>query len=128
MKSRKKGIILVLSVILIFSIGLLVNNLMTNNKDTAKPKKKTVAAVKKKKETPPKPKEPFNIDFTGDIMFDWDLRPVLAEKGMDYPFNNVREELKSSDYTFVDLETAITTRTKKKSPTKNFGLKVILVL
>ncbi len=60
-------------------------------------------------------------------MFDWDLRPVLAEKGMDYPFNNVREELKSSDYTFVDLETAITTRTKK-SPTKNFGLKVILVL
>ncbi len=39
MKSRKKGIILVLSVILIFSIGLLVNNLMTNNKDTAKPKK-----------------------------------------------------------------------------------------
>ncbi|EAE2634682.1 CapA family protein [Listeria monocytogenes] len=122
MKSRKKGIILVLSVILIFSIGLLVNNLMTNNKDTAKLKKKTVAAVKKKKETPPKPKEPFNIDFTGDIMFDWDLRPVLAEKGMDYPFNNVREELKSSDYTFVDLETAITTRTKKV-PYQEFWIK-----
>lgn len=48
MKSRKKGIILVLSIIIIFSIGLLVNNIMTNNKDTAKPKKKTVAAVKKK--------------------------------------------------------------------------------
>lgn len=39
MKSRKKGIILVLSIIIIFSIGLLVNNIMTNNKDTAKPKK-----------------------------------------------------------------------------------------
>lgn len=49
MKSRKKGIILVLSIIIIFSIGLLVNNIMTNNKDTAKPKKKTVAAVKRKK-------------------------------------------------------------------------------
>ncbi|GKV58274.1 hypothetical protein LMRF01_0218 [Listeria monocytogenes] len=39
MKSRKKGIILVLSIIIIFSIGLLVNNIMTNNKDTAKQKK-----------------------------------------------------------------------------------------
>lgn len=41
---------------------------------------------------------------------------------MDYPFDNVREELKSSDYTFVDLETAITTRTKKV-PYQEFWIK-----
>lgn len=49
MKSRKKGIILVLSIIIIFSIGLLVNNIMTNNKDTAKPKRKPSLLLKRKK-------------------------------------------------------------------------------
>lgn len=113
MKLRKKGIILVLFIIIIFFIGLLVNNIMINNKDIVKLKKKIVVVVKKKKEIFLKLKELFNIDFIGDIMFDWDLCFVLVEKGMDYFFNNVCEELKLSDYIFVDLEIVIIIWIKK---------------
>lgn len=57
--------------------------------------------------------EPFTIAFTGDIMFDWDLRPVLEEKGYDYPFKHVTKDLRSADYTVANLETSITERTQK---------------
>ncbi len=55
-------------------------------------------------------------------MFDWELRPIIDSYGADYPFDLVREELKSSDYTFVNLESAITTR-EDKVPYQLFWIK-----
>lgn len=79
-----------------------------------------VAQEEKKKEKAPEEQvevpdsnEPFTIAFAGDTMFDWDLKPVLEEKGYDYPFEHVKKDLQQADYTVVNLETAITERTQK---------------
>ena len=31
----------------------------------------------------------------GDTMFDWQLRPIIEKNGADYPFQYVKEEIKS---------------------------------
>ncbi len=67
-------------------------------------------------------KDSFTISFTGDVMFDWGLRDVVKNFGEDYPFDLVREELKSSDYTFMNLETAVTKR-ENKVPYQLFWIK-----
>lgn len=57
-------------------------------------------------------------------MFDWQLRPVIEKNGADYPFQHVKEEITKADISFVNLESAFTTR-EKKYLGNNFGLKVI---
>lgn len=59
--------------------------------------------------------EPFTIAFAGDTMFDWDLRPILNEKGYDYPFEYVKKDLQRADYTVANLETSVTELTEKKA-------------
>ncbi|WP_054710177.1 CapA family protein [Bacillus sp. JCM 19041] len=71
-------------------------------------------------ETPER--EPFTLAFAGDTMFDWDLRPVLDAKGYHYPFHYVQDEFKEADYSVLNLETAITERTKQ-TPGQLFWIK-----
>lgn len=120
--SRKKLVVFISLFIFIFAAGFLINYLMQHKTETTEStqveKKETSTTKEKntvttKKAVEPVKKQKFQMAVTGDIMFDWDLKPVLAQNGADYPFNNVRDSLKSADYTFVDLESAVTTRTKK---------------
>lgn len=57
--------------------------------------------------------EPFTVAFAGDTMFDWGLRPVLDDKGYEFPFEYVSKDLQRADYTVVNLETAVTKESKK---------------
>lgn len=113
--SSKKIVIFILFIIFVCSIGFSVTFLMQHKTDATRDETKKSYESEKVADKPVKKQiqEKFQIACTGDIMFDWGLKPVIAQKGVNYPFDNVRESLKSADYTFVDLETAITTRTKK---------------
>ncbi|WP_438503586.1 CapA family protein [Ectobacillus ponti] len=82
----------------------------------------TAEAKLKQKETAPepaaKPVEPkvepeISITFSGDTMFDWQLRPVVEKYGADYPFQYVKPEIEKADYSFVNLESVFTTKTEK---------------
>ncbi len=55
-------------------------------------------------------------------MFDWQLRPVIEKNGADYPFQHVKEEITKADISFVNLESAFTTR-EKKAPGQLFWIK-----
>lgn len=87
---------------------------------------KTTAGVKQteNKKQPSKPKEDpeITIAFAGDTMFDWQLRPVIQQKGADYPFQHVKKEIESADYSFVNLESAFTTH-EQKFPGQLFWIK-----
>jgi len=48
--------------------------------------------------------EPFDIAMTGDIMTGRRYMPVIEEKGPDYPFEHVRDYLKSCRVVFGNLE------------------------
>ena len=37
----------------------------------------------------------ITLTFSGDTMFDWQLRPIIEKNGADYPFQHVKEEIKS---------------------------------
>lgn len=80
---------------------------------------KTASKSEKKTEDPE-----ITLTFSGDTMFDWQLRPVIEKNGADYPFQHVKEEITKADISFVNLESAFTTR-EKKYLGNNFGLKVI---
>lgn len=69
---------------------------------------KTVTKSKKKIEDPE-----ITLTFSGDTMFDWQLRPIIEKNGADYPFQHVKEEITKADISFVNLESAFTTREKK---------------
>ena len=36
----------------------------------------------------------ITLTFSGDTMFDWQLRPIIEKNGADYPFQHVKEEIK----------------------------------
>lgn len=57
----------------------------------------------------------ITLTFSGDTMFDWQLRPVIEKNGADYPFQHVKEEITKADISFVNLESAFTTKEKKAS-------------
>lgn len=54
--------------------------------------------------------EPVRITFTGDLMMDWSVKETMNEKGADYPFVHVKEELQRADLAVANLETAVTAR------------------
>ncbi|WP_459501323.1 CapA family protein [Bacillus sp. C1] len=93
----------ILIVILITPIVLLVNNSFTS-------KNKTTTGVEKKKEDPE-----ITLTFSGDTMFDRQLRPVIQKNGAGYPFQHVKDEITKADISFINLESAFTTREKKIS-------------
>lgn len=58
-------------------------------------------------EEPPKDDTEIHIIFAGDTMFDWDLRPILAANGYDFPFVHVSKKVQKADYAFVNAETVL---------------------
>ncbi|MBG9596568.1 capsular biosynthesis protein [Bacillus mycoides] len=78
---------------------------------------KTASKSEKKTEDPE-----ITLTFSGDTMFDWQLRPVIEKNGADYPFQHVKEEITKADISFVNLESAFTTR-EKKVPGQQFWIK-----
>ena len=95
-------------------IVVLINHSFTS-KATDKPdfqnkSSKTASKSDKKIEDPE-----ITLTFSGDTMFDWQLRPVIEKNGADYPFQYVKEEI-----TKADLQ-----RKKRKHLDNCFGLKVI---
>ncbi|MDM5188108.1 CapA family protein [Bacillus sp. DX4.1] len=102
----------ILIAILITPIVLSVNNSFTSKaKNVAKVEEKSQKA--KATETKKKEDPEITLTFSGDTMFDWQLRPVIQSKGSDYPFEHVKKEIKKADFSFVNLESTFTTRDKK---------------
>ncbi len=93
-------------------IVVLINHSFTSKaKDTPdfqNKSSKTASTSEKKIEDPE-----ITLTFSGDTMFDWQLRPVIEKNGADYPFQHVKEEITKADISFVNLESAFTTREKK---------------
>ena len=74
-------------------IVLLINYFYFKSKD--KPdlqnkSSKTASKSEKKIED-----QEITLTFSGDTMFDWQLRPIIEKNGADYPFQYVKEEIKS---------------------------------
>jgi poly-gamma-glutamate capsule biosynthesis protein CapA/YwtB (metallophosphatase superfamily) len=59
------------------------------------------------------PKEPINIIFAGDTLFDWSVKTAVQNYGPDYPFEYVAEEVKAADLSILNLETAVTHEKEK---------------
>lgn len=75
---------------------------------------------KAKKIVEDKPYEPIEIIFVGDVMFEWSLKETLKRKGVDYPFEQIKERIKEVDFAVVNLETAITIGTEAYPKKYNF--------
>lgn len=58
-------------------------------------------------------KEAIRIIFAGDALMDWSVKETIRKKGPDYPFEYVKDEVRSADYAVVNLETAITHHKEK---------------
>lgn len=67
--------------------------------------------------------EPIEIVFAGDTMFDWELRPILEREGYEYPFTYVKDTVQQADYSFINLESVITTEQTAKDPHQLFWIK-----
>ena len=128
MKIRKRILLkrTLLLAILFTPIILLINytlNSETKNEPNTKVKNKQTEKAKGKEPTKKPKEEPeITLTFSGDTMFDWQLRPVIQSKGADYPFQHVKPEIEKADYSFVNLESAFTTR-EKKYPGQLFWIK-----
>lgn len=134
-RKRKKKIRLLLSIFLV-SIVVAAGGFSwwynAGGKKELGAKRTTAVANEVKTEAPapaPEPKPPvvqedpeIKLVFSGDTMFDWALRPVVAQKGADFPFQYVKPQIESADYAFVNLETAFTTRSKQ-APGQKFWIK-----
>ncbi|MDE5413328.1 CapA family protein [Alkalihalobacterium chitinilyticum] len=64
--------------------------------------------------------EPIEIIFVGDVMMEWSLKNTINTKGVDYPFQNVKEDIQKADYAVANLETAITTSNNSFGKQYNF--------
>jgi poly-gamma-glutamate capsule biosynthesis protein CapA/YwtB (metallophosphatase superfamily) len=75
---------------------------------------------------------PLHILYAGDAMFDWSVKEAINRNGPDYPFVHIQSEIEQADYSFVNLETAVTLETEmdtnqiynfKSNPESLTGLK-----
>ncbi|MFG6147853.1 CapA family protein [Halobacillus sp. B23F22_1] len=64
--------------------------------------------------------EPIELVATGDVMFEWSLEQTIEEKGPQYPFEQVSEQITSADYAITNLETAVTDKGVKEEKVYNF--------
>ncbi|WP_442597898.1 CapA family protein [Neobacillus sp. D3-1R] len=64
--------------------------------------------------------ESIRLTFAGDAMMDWSIKNTIKQKGVDYPFLQVKKEVSKSDLAVVNLETAITTTANKYPKEYNF--------
>ncbi|WP_160719050.1 CapA family protein [Bacillus sp. USDA818B3_A] len=64
--------------------------------------------------------KPIRLSFAGDAMMDWSVKETIKQKGPDYPFVQIKEELQSSDLSVVNLETSITSGGTKQGKQYTF--------
>lgn len=57
--------------------------------------------------------EPLHILYAGDAMFDWSVKEAINRYGPDYPFLHIQSEIEQADFSFVNLETAVTLENEK---------------
>jgi poly-gamma-glutamate capsule biosynthesis protein CapA/YwtB (metallophosphatase superfamily) len=57
--------------------------------------------------------EPLHILYAGDAMFDWSVKEAINRNGPDYPFVHIQSEIEQADFSFVNLETAVTLENEK---------------
>ncbi|MEH7094272.1 CapA family protein [Neobacillus vireti] len=65
-------------------------------------------------------KGPIRLTFAGDTMMDWSVKKTVQQKGSDYPFIHIKDELSSSDLSILNLETSVTTGGKKQEKQYTF--------
>lgn len=124
MKPSTKTILkrIIVLFVTITSILLVIKSCLapdTKNKSKVEVKKETL----ENKITPKPEEEPeITLTFSGDTMFDWGLRPVIQNKGADYPFEHVKSEIKKADLSFINLESVFTNR-ENKYPGQLFWIK-----
>jgi poly-gamma-glutamate capsule biosynthesis protein CapA/YwtB (metallophosphatase superfamily) len=53
-------------------------------------------------------KEPITISFVGDIMMDWSVKQAMNQYGVDYPYQEIHEEITKADLAIANVETSIT--------------------
>lgn len=128
MKIRKRTLLkrTIVLAVLFTPIILLINYALSsdtkNDQNTGVKNKQTEKAKGKEQTKKPKEDPEITLTFSGDTMFDWQLRPVIQSKGADYPFQHVKPEIEKADYSFVNLESAFTTQ-EKKYPGQLFWIK-----
>jgi poly-gamma-glutamate capsule biosynthesis protein CapA/YwtB (metallophosphatase superfamily) len=52
--------------------------------------------------------EPLHILYAGDAMFDWSVKETINKNGPNYPFVHIQSDIEQADFSFVNLETAVT--------------------
>ncbi|NQX57723.1 CapA family protein [Paenibacillus qinlingensis] len=57
--------------------------------------------------------EPLHILYAGDAMFDWSVKEAINRYGPDYPFLHIQSDIEQADFSFVNLETAVTQENEK---------------
>src|SRR5690242_12399433 len=57
--------------------------------------------------------EPLHILYAGDAMFDWSVKDAINRYGTDYPYAHIQSEIEQADFSFVNLETAVTLENDK---------------
>ncbi|MCD8509268.1 MAG: CapA family protein [Bacillus sp. (in: Bacteria)] len=68
--------------------------------------------------------DPIQLIFVGDLMMDWSVKETMDQKGVDYPFLFVKEDLQSAHLAVANLETAVTTRGESyKDTSQRFNFK-----
>lgn len=117
---QRKQILLVILLVLAVSISGVTAYIMLDNKTSQEKPKEVQPQERAEGPSPPVPEEiqpkeepQISIAFSGDTMFDWQLRPVVEKHGADYPFQYVKQEIESADYAFVNLESVFTHRNEK---------------
>lgn len=53
----------------------------------------------------------INLIFAGDTCLDVGARRNISKYGVDYPFQQVKDEVKNADFSFLNLETSVTEKT-----------------
>ena len=54
-----------------------------------------------------KPENEIRLLFGGDVMLDWGIGEIIEKEGYEYPFNNIKDFLRSFDFRFCNLECPI---------------------
>ncbi|MFD2614815.1 CapA family protein [Paenibacillus gansuensis] len=65
---------------------------------------------------------PIELIFAGDTMMDGSLRDAIRKRGALDPFRQVKEEITRADWAVANLETSVTTATRK-DPNQRYNFK-----
>jgi poly-gamma-glutamate synthesis protein (capsule biosynthesis protein) len=128
-KKQKMSVVVFLTLLLLLCLSIFValaSNVAGEKEETEKKAEKVthkpikqpvVAENEGKKDNEPmgagietEKEEPIELLFVGDLLMDWSTKLTMDEKGVDYPFVHVKEEVAKADIAIANLEQPLTTR------------------